>query len=66
MINVPGLRSAMERQGRSSAELASALGLSAKAFEFKVETGALGLDEANKLVALLHISDPKFNFFLDE
>lgn len=65
MINANLIRAKIVEKGKTQAQVATELGMSAKTFSLKMKTGKFGLDEADKMIRLLEIEQPDKYFFAD-
>ena len=63
MIDVNRLRAEIVRAGMNQKTVASKLGMSENTFSKKINTGKFGLEDAEKMIALLNIEDPIAIFF---
>ena len=63
MINANKLRAKIVEQGMTQAQVAQEMGMSAKTFSVKMNNGKFGLDEAEKMIKILNISEPEKYFF---
>lgn len=66
MINKNKLRARIIEQGMTQAQLAKEIGMSEKTFSLKINSGKFGLDEAEKMIKILKISEPEKYFFANE
>ena len=66
MLAVDKLRGVIAERGLSQRKVASYLGISEKTFYLKMKKGVFGTDEVEKMVDLLHISDPVSIFLAKE
>lgn len=66
MINANKLRGKIAEAGMTQKEVAREIGMTAKTFSGKLKTGKFGLDEAEKIIKLLNITDPSLIFFADK
>lgn len=66
MINKNKLRARIIEQGMTQAQLAKEIGISEKTFSLKINSGKFGLDEAEKMIKILKISEPEKYFFANE
>lgn len=65
MINRNLIRAKIVEKGMKESQVAKAIGMSPKTFSVKMKTGKFGLDEADKMIALLDIKEPEPYFFTD-
>jgi hypothetical protein len=63
MLDVNALRAEIARNGMTQGQVANSIGMTASTFSKKIKTGNFGLDEAQKLIDLLGMSDPGAVFF---
>lgn len=63
MINANLIRAKIVENGMTQKQVAQAIGMTAKTFTDKMKTGKFGLDEADKMIALLKIENPERYFF---
>lgn len=63
MINANKLRARIVEMGMTQKEVAEKIGMSEKTFSIKINNGKFGLDEAEKMIDLLHIEQPEKIFF---
>lgn len=66
MMNANLLRAKIVENGMTQAEVAKKIGMSAKTFSIKMNSGKFGLDEAEKMIKLLKIEKPEKYFFANE
>lgn len=66
MINANKIRARIVELGLNQQTVAEKIGMSAKTFSIKMNNGKFGLDEADKMIALLKIEEPNDYFFADE
>ena len=66
MLNTNMIKAKIVENGLTQAEVARQIGMSAKTFSGKMASGKFGLDEAEKMIALLHIEKPELYFFACE
>lgn len=66
MINANLIRAKIAEKGMTQAQVAKEIGLSAKTFSIKMNSGKFGLDEADKMINLLNIERPELYFFASE
>lgn len=64
-MNPNALRAEIVRNGMTQGQVAERIGMSANTFSIKMRTNGFGLDEADKLIALLGIRDPAAIFFAE-
>lgn len=62
-MKVTDIRSLMVKNGFTQKRLAKAIGMSSKTFSIKMKRSSFGIDEASKLIDLLHIENPSEIFF---
>lgn len=62
-INANLLKGEIKKAGLTHAEVAKAIGMSECTFSRKINKGKFGVDEADRLIRLLHIHDPCNIFF---
>ena len=62
-MDVPKLRGVIYERGMSQRQVAVALGMSERTFYTKMKKGVFRTDEAEKMIQLLHISNPAEIFF---
>ncbi len=65
-MDVPKLRGVIYERGMSQRQVAVALGMSERTFYTKMKKGVFRTDEAEKMIQLLHISNPAEIFFASE
>lgn len=63
MINTNLLKAKIVEHGMTQQEVAKLIGMSPKTFSIKMNSGKFGLDEADKLIAVLKIDKPDKYFF---
>ena len=63
MINANLIRGKIVEKGLTQAEVAASIGMSAKTFSLKMNSGKFGLDEVDKMISLLNIEEPLRYFF---
>lgn len=63
MLDANALKAEIVRNGMTQGQVANRIGMSATTFSQKIRNNGFGLDEADKLVALLGIHDPGAIFF---
>lgn len=63
MVDINRLRAEIVRAGMNQKTVASKLGMSENTFSKKINTGKFGLEDAEKMIALLNIEDPIAIFF---
>lgn len=66
MINVNLIKAKIVENGMTQAEVAKLLGITAKTFSIKMNTGKFGLDEADKMIKILSIEKPELYFFANK
>ena len=66
MINANLIRAKIVEKGMNQQQVAEQIGMSAKTFSIKMKSGKFGLDEADKMIALLQIENPEHYFFTQE
>lgn len=66
MINANLIRAKIVENGMTQKQVAQAIGMTAKTFTDKMKSGKFGLDEADKMIALLKIENPERYFFANE
>lgn len=66
MINANLIRAKIAEKGMTQAQVAKEIGVSAKTFSIKMNSGKFGLDEADRMIALLNIEQPELYFFANE
>lgn len=66
MINTRLIKAKIVENGLTQAELAKQMGMTPKTFSVKMNSGKFGLDEADKMISLLHIEKPELYFFAKE
>lgn len=66
MMNANLIRAKIVENGMTQAEVAKKIGMSAKTFSMKMNSGKFGLDEAEKMIKLLKIEKPEKYFFATE
>ena len=66
MMNANLIRAKIVENGMTQAEVAKKIGMSAKTFSIKMNSGKFGLDEAEKMIKLLKIEKPEKYFFATE
>lgn len=59
MVNKNRLRGAIASKGYDQKGMAEKIGISARAFSRKINVGAFGSDEIDKMIDILDIKDPK-------
>ena len=57
-MNVPKLKGIIAERGMTQAAVAKSIGVTEKTFYNKMKRGVFGTDEAEKMIALLHIEKP--------
>ena len=65
MINANLIRAKIVENGMTQQQVAEKIGMSAKTFSIKMNSGKFGLDEAEKLIKILNIENPEKYFFAD-
>jgi len=65
MVNTNKLRGKIAEAGMKQKDVALRIGMTPKTFSMKMKSGKFGLDEADKLISLLQITDPSSIFFAD-
>jgi hypothetical protein len=63
MLDTNALRGEIARNGMTQGQVAAKIGMSAYTFSKKIRHGGFGLDDAEKMIDLLHIQDPAAIFF---
>ena len=58
MINQKALKAEIIRNGMTQESVAKSIGMSTATFWRKMKAGTFGIDEVERLIDLLHISDP--------
>ena len=66
MLNANALRAEIARNGMTQGQVAEQIGMTPTTFSQKIRNNGFGLDEADKLIALLGIRDPGSIFFSTE
>ena len=66
MINANKIRARIVELGLNQQTVAEKIGMSAKTFSIKMNNGKFGLDEADKMIAILKIEKPDDYFFADD
>lgn len=66
MVNKNLLRGKIAEAGMNQKEVAKAIGMTEKTFSIKLNNGKFGLDEADKIISILHIQEPSPIFFAKE
>ena len=66
MINANKIRARIVEMGMTQQQVAEQIGMSAKTFSVKMNTGKFGLDEAYRMVKVLKIDEPNAYFFADD
>lgn len=66
MIDTNKLKGKIVENGMTQAQVAEHLGVTPATFCRKMRAGSFGVDEANKMINLLNISDPCSIFFADK
>lgn len=66
MVNTNKIRGAMAEHRITQADAAQALGVTPRTFSRWMATGNFGIEDANKLIKLLHIENPSEIFFAAE
>ena len=66
MYSPNALKAEITRAGKTQKDVALDLGISENTFSKKINSGSFGLDEANKIIELLHIHNPGAVFFGEE
>lgn len=66
MLNANALRAEIARNGMTQGQVAEQIGMTPTTFSQKIRNNGFGLDEADKLIALLGIRDPGAIFFSTE
>lgn len=62
-MNASKLRGVIAERGMSQRQVAAAIGMSERTFYTKMKKGVFRTDEAEKMIRLLHISNPAEIFF---
>lgn len=65
MLNTKALKGEIKRNGLTIAQVAAEIGISESTMSRKLKYGSFGIEEAEKLISLLHIADPCAIFFAD-
>lgn len=65
MINANKIRARIVEMGMTQQQVAEKIGMSAKTFSLKMNTGKFGLDEAERMIKVLKIEKPETYFFTD-
>lgn len=63
MINANLIRAKIVEHGMTQQQVAELIGMSGKTFSTKMKNGKFGLDEAQKMIDILHIEQPEKYFF---
>ena len=63
MLDANALRAEIARNGMTQGQVATKIGMSAYTFSKKIRNNGFGLEEADKIIALLGISNPGAIFF---
>lgn len=63
MVDTNKLRGCIVANGKTQAEVAEEIGMSAKTFCLKMKKKVFGSDEIEKMIDLLNIEDPMSVFF---
>ena len=63
MINANKIRARIVELGMNQQQVAEKIGMSAKTFSIKMNTGKFGLDEAERMIEVLKIDKPIDYFF---
>lgn len=63
MINANLIRAKIVENGMTQEQVAKEMGISAKTFSIKMNTGKFGLHEADKMIQILKIEEPAKYFF---
>ena len=66
MINANKIRARIVELGMTQQQVAEKIGMSAKTFSLKMNSGKFGLDEAEKMIEILKIAKPETYFFTNE
>ena len=66
MVNKNLLKGKIAEAGMNQKDVAEAIGMTPKTFSIKLKNGKFGLDEADKLISLLHIQEPSPIFFAEK
>ena len=66
MLNRAELAACMARNGFTRTRLAKSIGMTPKTLYNKIKKGVFGSDEIERIVEVLHISDPVSIFFAQE
>ena len=63
MINANLIRARIVELGMTQEQVAKQMSISPKTLSIKMKTGAFGLDEADKMIEILKITEPEKYFF---
>lgn len=63
MVDANKLRGKIAERGMTQGQVAGEIGVTEATFCRKLKSGRFGLDEAEKLIQVLHIEDPVAVFF---
>lgn len=63
MINANLIRARIVELGMTQAQVAKEMQISEKTLSIKMRTGTFGLDEADKMIEILKITEPSKYFF---
>lgn len=66
MVNTNKIRGAMAEHRITQVEAAKAIGVTPRTFSRWMSTGNFGIEDANKLIKLLHLENPSEIFFAAE
>lgn len=66
MINANLIRARIVELGMNQEQVAKEMKISPKTFSIKMKTGAFGLNEADKMIRILKITEPAKYFFAQE
>ena len=65
MINANKIRARIVEMGLTQQQVAEKIGMSAKTFSLKMNSGKFGLDEAERMIEVLKIEKPEPYFFAE-
>jgi DNA-binding XRE family transcriptional regulator len=66
MVNQNLLKGKIAEAGMNQKDLAKAIGMTPKTLSIKMKNGKFGLDEADKIISVLHIQEPSPIFFAEK
>ena len=63
MLDRNALKAEMTRYGYTQKQMAETIGISEKTFNLRMKSGIFGTDEVEKMIEVLHITNPMDIFF---